>query len=287
MVSNEKKDTMTNRAWESLYGRLQQDKLLPEAILPKASVSSSKRLIYYISGAAVLCLVVLLLREVNSGGGLNKSQLVALYNEKSAPTLVTMLEDGSVVYLSGQTTLQYPDHFQEDKREVMLEGEAFFEISRKTEQPFLIDTKPVKIEVLGTAFNVKSKDTDSFFLSVKSGEVEVTLKSKKQAIRVKAGESVLLKSDNLHLLAVGSGSFDRHRKIMHFKDERLANVIHIINMYSDSARLEIAPGLEEKLLTFSFSDEDDLVKTAEVICMAMNLQYLEQEKTIYISMPGN
>ena len=50
--------------------------------------------------------------------------------------LVTTLEDGSVVYLAQESTLKYPEHFATDKREVNLQGEAFFDVAKKHEQTF-------------------------------------------------------------------------------------------------------------------------------------------------------
>ena len=59
--------------------------------------------------------------------------------------LVTTLEDGSVVYLAQESTLKYPEHFATDKREVNLQGEAFFDVAKKHEQTFLIETEKVQI----------------------------------------------------------------------------------------------------------------------------------------------
>ena len=46
------------------------------------------------------------------------------------------------------TSIRYPEHFVSDKREVSLQGDAFFDVAKKQKQPFWIDTKEVKIEVL-------------------------------------------------------------------------------------------------------------------------------------------
>lgn len=92
------------------------------------------------------------------------------------PTLVTTLEDGSVVFLAKETSIRYPEHFVSDKREVSLQGDAFFDVAKNRERPFWIDTEQVKIEVLGTAFSVKSVEDAPFRLSVQRGTVRVTLK---------------------------------------------------------------------------------------------------------------
>lgn len=89
-------------------------------------------------------------------GGDSCSLLTEENREK--PILVKTLEDGSVVYLAQESTLKYPEHFAEDKREVNLQGEAFFDVAKKPEQAFTIETARVRVEVLGTAFNVRSNE---------------------------------------------------------------------------------------------------------------------------------
>lgn len=93
-------------------------------------------------------------------------------------TLVTTLEDGSIVYMGGETSLQYPEHFSMDKREVSLQGNALFDVAGNRERPFLIETEEVRIEVLGTMFHVKSDVGSTFELSVQRGKVKVALKNK-------------------------------------------------------------------------------------------------------------
>mgnify|MGYP002231370705 CR=1 FL=1 len=119
------------------------------------------------------------------------------------PCLVTTLEDGSVVYLAQESTLQYPEHFATDKREVNLQGEAFFDVAKNHEQTFLIETGKVRIEVLGTAFNVRSHEDDSFQLSVQRGRVKVSLKQGGQSVLVNAGETVTLQARQLQLSETG------------------------------------------------------------------------------------
>ena len=66
-------------------------------------------------------------------------------------------------------------------------------MAKNRERPFWIDTEQVKIEVLGTAFSVKSVEDAPFRLSVQRGTVRVTLKKGNKECYVKAGETVVLK----------------------------------------------------------------------------------------------
>jgi transmembrane sensor len=73
-----------------------------------------------------------------------------------------LLSDGTTVHLNSGTTLRFPVRFLDEsqKREVFLEGEAYFEVARNEGQPFIVDTGDMKIRVLGTKFNVSTYPDD-------------------------------------------------------------------------------------------------------------------------------
>ena len=85
------------------------------------------------------------------------------------------LPDGSTVTLNKNTTLAYStDHFSR-KRIVKLKGEAFFDVVHDEKNPFLIEAADLKIEDVGTSFNVQAKEnTGIAIISVVSGEVKIT-----------------------------------------------------------------------------------------------------------------
>ena len=121
-----------------------------------------------------MCLFVLLL--IRKVGESVEAQALIMQENTEQSTLVTTLEDGSIVYMGGETSLQYPEHFSMDKREVSLQGNALFDVTGNRERPFLIETEEVRIEVLGTMFHVKSDVGSTFELSVQRGKVKVALK---------------------------------------------------------------------------------------------------------------
>lgn len=69
------------------------------------------------------------------------------------------LPDGTLVKLNAGTTLSYPTVFAKDKREVTLRGEAYFEVAKKKDQPFIVHTKNQQVQVLGTHFNINAYQT--------------------------------------------------------------------------------------------------------------------------------
>ena len=72
-----------------------------------------------------------------------------------------ILEDGSKITLNGSSKLIYPKSFEKSAtREVTLIGEAYFDVARNEQKPFLIHTPRMEIRVLGTAFNVRDYQED-------------------------------------------------------------------------------------------------------------------------------
>lgn len=84
------------------------------------------------------------------------------------------LPDGTKVLLNASSSLSYPSSFAYNNRTVELEGEAYFEVTRDTEHPFIVQTEEAKIQVLGTTFNVNTTMENTFFeTSLVEGKVEV------------------------------------------------------------------------------------------------------------------
>lgn len=98
-----------------------------------------------------------------------------------------VLPDGSLVWLNAGSKLDYNKNWHDSKtREVILSGEAFFDVVKKDGQPFIIHTTLMDIRVLGTSFNVKAYPGDATAeTALLTGKVAVVLKKNK-------GRTVLL-----------------------------------------------------------------------------------------------
>lgn len=65
------------------------------------------------------------------------------------------LPDGTKVWLNNSATLRYPRKFSDTERNVYLEGEAYFKVTRNAQQPFIVESDAMRVRVLGTVFNFK------------------------------------------------------------------------------------------------------------------------------------
>lgn len=79
---------------------------------------------------------------------------------------VILLEDGTRIHLNSGSSLAYPATFASDKREVYLEGEAYFEVTKEEKRGFVVQTAYRAVEVLGTQFNVWVDKSETLFETV-------------------------------------------------------------------------------------------------------------------------
>lgn len=94
------------------------------------------------------------------------------YTGKGEKITIT-LDDGSVIKLNTESSVQYPEKFTEDVRAVKLTGEAFFEVKTNKQKPFIVHTKALKTQVLGTSFNINAYDSLKTSVALVSGQVQV------------------------------------------------------------------------------------------------------------------
>ncbi len=98
------------------------------------------------------------------------NQLVIPYGNQSKVTLA----DNTNVWLNAGSRLIYPTTFKGKTREVLLFGEAYFEVAKNAEKPFIVKTSDIQIRVLGTQFNVSAYAEDKLIQTVlKEGSVEI------------------------------------------------------------------------------------------------------------------
>ncbi len=126
----------------------------------------------------------------------NLQQQVAVHSGNK--TRIETLPDGSVITLNKNSTITYAENFTAgDSREVVLTGEAFFEVTPDKSKPFLIHSDDVIVKVVGTSFNVKNT-AEKTEVIVETGLVEVT--KKEQKVRIRPEERVTVMKENIDLV---------------------------------------------------------------------------------------
>lgn len=147
-----------------------------------------------VAAASVLTGWLLTVIVSNNSGGVASGNTV--YTRPGSKSNIT-LPDGSKVWLNADSKVTYTGDAGSNIREVFLSGEAFFDVVKDKNRPFMIHTATVDIKVLGTSFNVKSyrndKETET---SLVQGSVEVTIRNDPdKKIILKPNEKLSVKND--------------------------------------------------------------------------------------------
>lgn len=99
------------------------------------------------------------------------------------------LPDGTKVFLNAESSLKFPTQFTENRREVELTGEGYFEVTHDIKKPFIVTTRGQKLKVLGTKFNVSSYENETAILTTLiSGSVELTNSQNNTPVILKPGQ---------------------------------------------------------------------------------------------------
>lgn len=267
----------TDAAWQRLHNRLEREGLISEK---REKIRFYKSPAFGIAATIILFVVVSLYLLVPTKP---QSSFISLIGDQEGATTVMTLEEGSTIYLSNSSVVEYPSTFSKRGREVRLKGDAFFEISRAEESPFKIETEIFTIHVLGTSFNVCTYDKSGAYVSVRSGQVLVTLNESGKSQITNAGEIVFIENNNLIVQQADNlEQYHPNFAKLHFKDQKLSDVIRVINKTNQSARIVVIPELQNRIITATFSPESPET-VAKMVCLALNLRYTltEQEITIH------
>jgi len=124
------------------------------------------------------------------------SELSSFYNTIEVPNgerSQILLYDGTKVWLNSGTKFKYPIVFDDKTRDVFIEGEAYFDVAKDKKHPFIVNAGRLKVEVLGTRFNVCAYPEDgNLFATLEEGAVNATNTENGNKVTLKPGEQVIL-----------------------------------------------------------------------------------------------
>ena len=144
------------------------------------------------------------------------------------------LVDGTNVWLNARTSLSYPVKFGKNNRQVVLDGEAYFDVTKDKSKPFIVQTDNYNVEVLGTQFDVNAySETGEFETTLMSGSVKVASASDStQKITLKPNNKVYLQDGKLHVTAVDDYNPYRWKEgLICFKNETFTSIMKDFEKY--------------------------------------------------------
>lgn len=193
------------------------------------------------------------------------------------------LADGSVVTLAPQSQLRYPAQFAATSREVYLEGEAFFEVSKDPRRPFRVHSGAWVTQVLGTKFNVSAvPGARQLAVSLVEGKVEVLDKQDKYLLTPGQQLRTEVATGRIYRQA-----FDRHQVLawrhnqLVFKNEKLADVAtQLERRYG--VKLVFADTATAEVRLWATFDNEPLPRVLEALRQAGGLAYHREGHVIYL-----
>ena len=202
------------------------------------------------------------------------------YGQKK--TLV--LSDGTKVILNSGSSIEFPESFGQATRHVKFKGEAFFEVARNAQKPFIIESGGLTTRVLGTSFNVQCFDEeDDISVSVVTGKVEIETETGQTALLQPNDMGVFNKVDK----ELTKRTFDIEKLIawtsgtLLFENERLPEIFRKLEKWY-GVRFVIQKGVN---LQGKYSGEyktKSLELVLEGLSYTSNFNYRINQKTITI-----
>src|SRR5688572_428107 len=213
-------------------------------------------------------------------------------------TQVIALPDSSTVSIEPESKLKFSSRFNKVKREVYLEGEAFFQVTHNANIPFFVHANEVTTKVLGTSFIVKAiKDEQKITVVVKSGKVSVFTNPEKEEKSLAVREVILTPNQQI----VYDKTEKEISKILVNKPEAIIPEEEIRRMRFEEApvseifkALEKVYGVEIDFDEDLFSNcrlttvisKDDLYGRLDIICNVIGTSYTREADRITISGSG-
>lgn len=154
-----------------------------------------------IAASILVLLTVGTLYFLNSEKGAVKQipiEQVVIKSNPAGQKSKVFLPDGSIVWLNSESSISYEGEFNDSTRHIHLSGEAFFEVKRDMDRPFVVYSGSVSTTALGTAFNVNAFDEKKITVSLTHGQVNVESKNSsgiKQGIIINPGEGAVYNSE--------------------------------------------------------------------------------------------
>ena len=204
------------------------------------------------------------------------------------------LSDGSVVTLFPKSSIQYADNFNINRRDVYMQGEAFFDVAHDVKRPFFVITDDIVTKVLGTKFLVSSNSNNTN-VSVQSGKVSVVKRAEidksspnvmvllpNQQVNYSVKSEIISKSiiDKPVLL-----NKDTNTKSFEFDDTPISKVFNDLEKAYGIHIVYLGDNFSNCTLTASLANQSFFTKI-DLICEILNAQYEVLDGQVFINGAG-
>ncbi|MDR2920025.1 MAG: DUF4974 domain-containing protein [Tannerella sp.] len=199
---------------------------------------------------------------------------------------VVVLPDGTRVSLGSKTTFHYDPDYGQSKRNVYLEGEAYFEVSPQKEKPFIVHINGMTVEALGTAFNVMAYPGDSLFITtLLEGSVRLIAEQLSQPVILKPDQQ-LVYNRNQHIARVDQVNASDYTAwttgYYHFSEQTLESILHRLSyVYGITFDVQFEK-LNQTTFTGTFYRGQSAKDLMEIINLSVPIKYKVEDHHVTI-----
>lgn len=225
----------------------------------------------------------------NSGSTLSYNKTDSVDASESATeynTLITppgseytlVLSDGTEVMLNSESKLKYPVVFNKNSREVKLEGEAFFKVTKNRNTPFIVKADHVNVTVYGTVFNVSAYNNEGLVqTTLIEGSVGVSLISNIETeTKINPGQQHTYhkESGNTDTKEVNTEQYIAWTKGMFlFQNEPIENILKAMSRWYNFDLEFKDENLKKQRFTLSLGKYDNVSEVLDMISMSSNIKF--------------
>ena len=188
-----------------------------------------------------------------------------------------VLPDGTGVQLNSGTKLFCSRNFNKGERTVRLEGEAFFDVAKDREHPFLIETPSLNFKVYGTSFNIQAyPDDPEVNTTLVEGSLGIMRKNGKELARLVPGENVKYENGT-HKLVISEVKLDLYTSwkegLINFRNESLKNIARQIERWYNVKIIIKNQKLNDELYFGTIMKNKPVDQILEVLQLTSSLHY--------------
>jgi len=253
----------------------------------KINARSHHQLVQLYSKRVALGIAAFLVGAVMMFGYFRYSNQSANYMVQTAKGdhVKVLLPDGSQVDVNENSSLSYYSGLFSKNREVDLKGEAYFEVKHDKTHPFIVSHKGVEARVLGTKFNIQTKN-NLFIATLIEGSLKVSQKDTKEEFLMKPNQQVVVNTGthgaNIEDVLDANESIFWVSGRMSYKDKRLEYIVESLKSQYN-IEVKFANDLvKDQRFTCSFSTENSVEDIFKILSMTHHFVYQIDKDTIFI-----
>lgn len=192
-----------------------------------------------------------------------------------------VLGDGTKVWLNSKSTFTYPTSFGKNIREVELDGEGYFEVTKNEKAPFIVKTRKYDIKVLGTTFNVSAYQNklSAFETSLQEGAIDVSTGDQTEWISLTPNEKVTEIDGILQKDTINNPEHLRWREgLICLDDEPFENLMRKFAVYYGIDIVINNPNVLKYKCTGKFRQTDGIEYALRVLQKDVKFKYLRNDE---------